>query len=70
MNNLFLHILTPHSLKSIDMCHRYGHFNACGLVDQVLKVTPKPIDWIYTRCSQYWVCVFYDRQIQICSLVT
>ena len=33
-------------------------------------MTPnKPIDWIYThRNSQYWVCAFYDRQIQIFSL--
>ena len=31
MNNLFLHILTPHSLKSIDKYQRYVHINACGL---------------------------------------
>ena len=30
MNNLSLHILTPQSLKSIDKCLIYGHFNACG----------------------------------------
>ena len=29
MNNLFLHILTPYSLKSIKKCQRYGHLNAC-----------------------------------------
>ena len=30
MNNLFLHILTPHSLIPIGKCQRYGHFRAYG----------------------------------------
>ena len=29
MNNLFLHILKPHFLKSTDKCQRYTHFIAC-----------------------------------------
>ena len=48
MNNLVLHILTPHSLKSIDKCQRYGHVNACG---SHFKMTLKPIDWIYTHTA-------------------
>ena len=28
--NKILHILSPHLLKFIDKCQRYGHFNACG----------------------------------------
>ena len=30
IDNLFLHILTPHSLKFIDKWQRSGHFTACG----------------------------------------
>ena len=60
MNNLFLHILTPRALKSNDKCQRYGHFSAS---QKVFKMTPS-IGWIYTLCSQYWVCAFYDCQIK------
>ena len=68
MNNLFLPILTPHSLKFIDKCHRYGHVKPCG--SSIKNDTYKPIDWIYIHCSsQYWPCAFCDRRIKMGSLV-
>ena len=58
MNNLFLHILTPHLLKSIALTNARDMV-IWRLVDQVLKMTSKPIDRIYTHySSQYWVWVF------------
>ena len=49
MDNLFLDISTPDSLKSVDKCQRYGHFNACGSIS---KMPPKPIDWIIQPLQQ------------------
>ena len=44
MNNLFLRILTCHSLKSIDKCQRYGQLNAHG---SSFEMAPSPDDRIY-----------------------
>ena len=53
-------MLTPYSLKSIDKCQGYGHFEVCG---SSLKTTPKIIDGIYT--TNTGVLLLNDRQIQI-----
>ena len=58
----FLHILTPHSLKSIDKCQR------C-LPIKFWKLHLSLKTGFNSHCnSQYCVCL-YDRQFQICSLV-
>ena len=56
-------MLIPHSIDSVrDMAISL-------LVDQVLKMTPKPIDWILHSLQQPYCACLYDCQFQIYSLV-
>ena len=67
MNNLFLHILTHHSLKPIDRCQRYGHFNVCR--SSLRKWHLSLLTGFKSHHNnQYCICL-YDRQFQICRLV-
>ena len=55
MYDLVTHILTTHSLKSIDKWKRYGQWTTMVislLVVQILKLTAKPIDWIFQPLQQ------------------